>query len=140
MTMISNFNLPQAPTRIYTPPNVASSAGNDTGGKATIAPSQEPGTAEFNKLQGRDPDLLAVDESIKLENGETYKVKDGDTLSSIAQQKGTTLEKLMETNGFDVELLGQDGTGQYFSMEAAQQLSDQADLAPVDEQEEEKDD
>jgi LysM repeat protein len=57
------------------------------------------------KLQGRDPDLIYVGEKIKLPDGSTYTVRDGDTLSGIARDRGVTLAKLMELNGFNPKLL-----------------------------------
>jgi murein DD-endopeptidase MepM/ murein hydrolase activator NlpD len=86
---------------------------SSTGGAGTT--SNNPGTRNWNDFKGRDPDLIYAGETLKLPNGETYTVKAGETLSSIAAAKGITVKQLMETNGFDTALLGKNGNGDYFA-------------------------
>lgn len=88
-------------------------SGGSTGGAGTT--SNNPGTRTWNDFKGRDPDLIYAGETLKLPNGETYTVKAGDTLSSIAAAKGITVKQLMETNSFDTALLGKNGNGDYFA-------------------------
>jgi LysM repeat protein len=102
--------------------NTADSTNHDWDGDPTTvvkAESDAAGTATFNDFKGRDPDLLAVGEQIKLdESGKTHEVKAGETLSSIA---GTEydVETLMKLNGFDQSLTGQRSDGDYFDRNAA---------------------
>jgi LysM domain len=73
------------------------------------------GTHVFGNLQGRDPDLLFAGEKIMI-NGKEVTVADGQTLSSLAAQHGTTVEKLISENKMDASLLGQNGpNGAYFT-------------------------
>jgi LysM repeat protein len=102
------------------------SNGSGTATTATPIPSGNPattpggatptGTATTTStpatpLQGRDPDLIYVGEKIKLPDGSTYTVKAGDTLSGIARDRGVTLAKLMELNGFNPKLLDEYANG-----------------------------
>jgi LysM domain len=73
------------------------------------------GTHVFGNLQGRDPDLLFAGEKIMI-NGKEVTVADGQTLSSLAAQHGTTVEKLIGENKMDASLLGRNGpNGAYFT-------------------------
>jgi hypothetical protein len=73
------------------------------------------GTKVFGNLQGRDPDLLFAGEKIMI-NGKEVTVADGQTLSSMAAQHGTTVEKLIAENKMDASLLGRNGpNGAYFT-------------------------
>jgi LysM repeat protein len=84
---------------------------NPSGTSATTPTGATPtGTATTTStpaatLQGRDPDLIYAGEKIKLPDGNTYTVKDGDTLSSIAKAHGVSLESLIKLNGFNDQLL-----------------------------------
>jgi LysM domain len=85
----------------------ASSTGGATGSGG--------GTRVFGNLQGRDPDLLFAGEKIMI-NGKEVTVADGQTLSSLAAQHGTTVEKLIAENKMDASLRGQNGpNGAYFT-------------------------
>jgi LysM repeat protein len=117
----------------------ASTEGNDDGRESTPAASKpatsnEPGTSELGVLEGRDPDLLAGGDVIAIgkdKDGKEqyYTVQEGDTLSSIAAANGTTLEALIEKNGFDAGLLGRNASGEYFSSQAALQLAQSGGVA-----------
>lgn len=81
----------------------------------TAGGSSSGGTKVFGNLQGRDPDLLFAGEKITI-NGKQVTVADGQTLSSLAAQHGTTVEKLIGENKMDASLLGQNGpNGAYFT-------------------------
>jgi LysM repeat protein len=84
-----------------TPSNGGGSSSSQT--QNSTSPPASPVSANAT-LQGRDPDLIYVGEKIKLPDGSTYTVKDGDTLSGIARDHGVTLAKLMELNGFNPQL------------------------------------
>jgi LysM repeat protein len=91
--------------------NPGSTPSSTTGG----ATSSGGGTHVFGNLQGRDPDLLFAGEKIMI-NGKEVTVADGQTLSSLAAQHGTTVEKLISENKMDASLLGQNGpNGAYFT-------------------------
>jgi LysM repeat protein len=83
-----------------------------------------PATA---KLQGRDPDLIYVGEKIKLPDGSTYTVKDGDTLSGIAKAHGVSLASLIKLNGFNEQLLDEYKDGKLFK---AHHVGDPMPTAP----------
>ncbi len=88
------------------------SHGSDSGSTPS---STTGGTRVFGNLQGRDPDLLFAGEKIMI-NGKEVTVADGQTLSSLAAQHGTTVEKLISENKMDASLLGQNGpNGAYFT-------------------------
>jgi hypothetical protein len=110
------------PTYNYVPyqrfSNTADATANDWDKDSSTvvkAESDAAGTTTFNNFEGRDPDLLGVDEVIKTDDsGGTHKVEAGDTLSSIAKAKGVDVETLMKINGFDQSLLGQRSDGDYY--------------------------
>ncbi len=70
-----------------------------------VAPPTSSPTQTTSTLQGRDPDLIHAGEKIKLPDGSTYTVKDGDTLSGIAKAHGASLASLIKLNGFNEQLL-----------------------------------
>jgi LysM domain len=77
------------------------------------------GTNVYNNLENRDPDLIHVGETVKVEvNGKiiNHVVKDGETLSSIAAKYGVTVNAVIATNHMKASLLGKGKDGQYFSV------------------------
>jgi LysM domain len=103
-----------------------SSSGGGGGGDSSSQAPASGGTGAghdtrfYGNPQGRDPDLLFAGEKIMI-NGKQVTVANGDTLSSLAAQHGTTVEKLIAENKMDASLLGQNGpNGAYYTSNALQ--------------------
>jgi hypothetical protein len=116
-------SIPSMPMPSYARPNLhggpdrGASHDNprDSGGTPTTGGSSGGGTRVFGNLQGRDPDLLFAGEKIMI-NGKEVTVADGQTLSSLAAQHGSTVAELIAENKMDASLLGPNGpNGAYFT-------------------------
>jgi hypothetical protein len=85
-------------------------------GSPSAGTSSSGGTRVWNDFHGRDPDLIFAGETLKLPNGQTVTAQDGDSLSSIAAANSVTVDQLIEANGFDRSLSGQNGpNGAWFT-------------------------
>jgi LysM repeat protein len=77
----------------------------------TIASTYNTTVDEIKKLNNLTDDLLNVSQillvpiSTENEYGETYVVKEGDTLSGIAEKYGITVSQLKNFNNLDVDIL-----------------------------------